>query len=308
MTERYPLSPDMQTFIEESQRFPAEGPGLAAQRDAYNRLCRAYTPPRPADLEVIDTQLGGVPVRLYRPQSETPDPGWPGILYLHGGGWIVGNLDSHEFLTADLALRLNATVIAVDYRLAPEHPFPAPLDDCLTAWHGLQAQAQDYRLNLQRLAVAGDSAGGTLAAALCLALRDHGEPMPCAQALIYPLLTAASLLSETRYADAPLLSAKEVHECLAAYLPHAADHNNPLAMPLAAKNLSDLPPAFIAVSEFDPLHDHGVQYRSRLEEAGILVRFHEGTGLVHGSLRAHAPEAQGLYTALVTALSSYLHV
>jgi acetyl esterase len=306
MTQHYPLTPELWTFIQDSVRFTSPDAGVAAQRETYDQMCRTYTPQRPAELQIVDTDIAGVPTRFYRPRSQPPASGWPAILYLHGGGWMVGNLDSHEFLTTELSQRLHALVIAVDYRLAPEHPFPAPLDDCLAVWRDLTCHADLHQLDPERFAVAGDSAGGNLAAALCLALQYSGEPLPCGQALIYPALTADRLPSEERYADAPLLSAQELRTYLTAYLPNAADGDNPLAMPLAATDLANLPPAFISVNEFDPLRDHGIRYAEYLRKADVEVNLYEGTGLVHGSLRAQTAQARALREALIKALQELL--
>ncbi|MGH8355207.1 MAG: alpha/beta hydrolase, partial [Pseudomonas sp.] len=301
MASRYALSAPMAAFVERSLGFTATEPSLQALREAYSRMSRAFTPERPAGLAVTDLSLRQVPVRLYRPSGVRPENGWPCVLYLHGGGWVLGDLDSHDFITADLAARLNAVVIAVDYRLAPEHPFPAAFDDCLAVWQALGAEQRALELDPARLAVAGDSAGGNLAAALCLALRDAGEPLPCGQALLYPGLGGdPDLPSRSQCADAPLLSAADLDCYLALYLPGPA-RRNPYAQPLAATHFERLPPAFIAVAEFDPLRDDGHRYHERLSAAGVAVSFHLGQGLVHGCLRARGqvPEVDLLYDKLL---------
>src|SRR5476651_472376 len=156
MTLSYPLSPELAGFVAASLEFTALEPSIQGQREAYSRMCRAYTPAHPAGLALINTRLADVPVRLYRPeQPETRDAAC--VVYLHGGGWVVGDLDSHDFITAELASLLSAVVIAVDYRLAPEHPFPAAFEDCLAVWRGLQTGAAAWQLDPQRMAIAGDS-------------------------------------------------------------------------------------------------------------------------------------------------------
>lgn len=225
MAAKYPLSPAMWRFVEHSRAFASDSPRLDAQRAAYARMCQAFAPPRPAGLRVLDSCLPAAPpvrVRRYRPDRPAPPGGWPALLYLHGGGWMLGGLDSHDFICADLAARLGLLVLAVDYRLAPEHPFPAALQDCLRAWQALSLGELDEALDGRRLLVAGDSAGGNLAAALCLALRDSGAPSPAAQILLYPLLSAAPSPSRIDCADAPLLGLGDVQACLDAYLPLAA--------------------------------------------------------------------------------------
>lgn len=306
MGSRYLLSPAMAAFVERSQGFVPRDGSLAALRDAYAALCAAFPPPRPGGLEIDERRLADVPVRIYRPANAVTHR--PGVLYLHGGGWTLGGLDSHDFLTAELALALQAVVIAMDYRLAPEHPFPAAFDDCRAVWHALHTDASAIGLDPARIAVAGDSAGGNLAAALCLALRDGGEALPCAQALIYPALGANDLPSRHQCADAPLLSRDDLLQCLAHYLPDPQQHRNPYAMPLAATDFAGLPPAFIGVAEFDPLHDDGLLYRDRLRDAGVPVRFHPGHGLVHGCLRARgqAFEVDDLFAELLAALRLFL--
>lgn len=166
MAAKYPLSPAMWRFVEHSRAFASDSPRLDAQRAAYARMCQAFAPPRPAGLRVLDSCLPAAPpvrVRRYRPDRPAPPGGWPALLYLHGGGWMLGGLDSHDFICADLAARLGLLVLAVDYRLAPEHPFPAALQDCLRAWQALSLGELDEALDGRRLLVAGDSAGGNLA-------------------------------------------------------------------------------------------------------------------------------------------------
>jgi acetyl esterase len=285
MSAHYPLSPAMAEFVVRCQSFAAAGADIAAQRAAYDALCQAFTPPRAPGVEWRDLRLGSVPVRLYRPRGTAPAAGWPVVLFIHGGGWMLGGLESHAFLCDHLTARLPLALVAVDYRLAPEHPFPAPLEDCLEAWRALGTKAMELALDGDRMAVMGDSAGGNLAAALCLALRDSGGPLPCAQALVYPSLSAEPLPSHRSLADAPLLSGEDLAACIAAYLPTPSTRRSPLASPLAAADLRGLPDAFVAVAEFDPLRDDGIHYARRLRADGIPLEFHAGEGLVHGCLR-----------------------
>lgn len=285
MSGRYRLSAQMAAFVAESRAFVAQDASPAAQRQAYRALCAALNPPRAPGLEVVDLTLDGVAVRRYLPGGPMPTAGWPALLYLHGGGWMLGDLDSHDFLCAHLAARLGVVVLAVDYRLAPEQPFPAALEDCLGVWQALRDERLGVPLDQRALALAGDSAGGNLAVALCLALRQARQRQPCAQALVYPALSPVPLPSHRRCADAPLLSLADLQACLAAYLPDPRSRANPLALPLAAADLRGLPPAFVAVAEFDPLRDDGARYAERLAADGVAVRFEPGPGLVHGCLR-----------------------
>jgi len=298
---RYPLSPGLAAFVDKTLSFTSPDSSFKGLRDNYSRMCRAFTPPRPAGLAVNDMQLARVPVRAYCPTSPMPESGWPCLLYLHGGGWVVGDLDSHDFITAQLAAQLQVLVIAVDYRLAPEHPFPAAFDDCLAVWRALHNGDSPYPLDARRQVVIGDSAGGNLAAALCLALRDAGEPQPVAQVLIYPGLGGPDdLPSRSQCSAAPLLSSSDLDCYHALYLP-GPECRSPYARPLLAEDFSDLPAAFIALAQFDPLRDDGDRYHQHLRAAGVDSTLYPGTGLVHGCLRARGltPEVDALYDALL---------
>lgn len=313
MQKHYPLSDEMREFVATSARFGAADDSVQAMRDAYDALCQHFTPARDARLAIEDHVIGEpgrhIPVRLYRPVGEAPAQGWPCVLYLHGGGWVVGGLDSHEFITAPMARDLSAVVVAVDYRLAPEHVFPAAFDDCLAAWRHLQAQGDAWGIDTSRVVLAGDSAGGNLAAALSLEIARSGGAAPRGQALIYPGLgTDHSLASFRENADAPLLSTADVEYFLRVYAPDPASHEDPRLALLAAPSLEGLAPAFVAVAEFDPLRDDGQLYVERLHAAGVPAQFHLGRGLLHGCMRAmgRCPETTGLYEAFIAAIAAML--
>lgn len=301
----YPLSQAMSAFIDKTLNFTAPDDSLEGSRQAYRQMCRAFTPPRPSTLAIEDLSLAGVAVRAYQPRVAPPLAGWPCILYLHGGGWVVGDLDSHDFICVELAEALGVLVVAVDYRLAPEHPFPAGFEDCLSVWRHLADLP--FAIDPRRRAVAGDSAGGNLAAALCLALRDAGQPQPRAQVLIYPALGGpAHLPSRDECSDAPLLSSSDLQRYDALYL-QGADPT-PYAAPLLADDLKGLAPVFVAVAQWDPLRDDGVLYSERLNAAGVDAALYVGKGLVHGCLRArgHVPEVDKMYRTLLAYLADTL--
>lgn len=304
--KRYTLSTGMQAFIEQTHAFGVTDTTLAAQRAAYSRMAAAFTPPCPQDVQVRDLKVPGVvPLRVFQPAQAAPLGGWPALLFMHGGGWMLGGLDSHAFFCAELTARLGVLVVAVDYRLAPEHPFPAALHDSLAAWRALRDGALDIPVDPTRLVAIGDSAGGNLAAALCLALREAGEPQPRLQALVYPALGDEDSVSRRDCADAPLLSVADLRACLDAYLPSPTC--SPLALPLLAGDFAGLAPAFIAVAEFDPLRDDGLRYAQRLADDGVAADYFPGHGLVHGCLRARdLPEVEQLYGALFAALENSL--
>jgi acetyl esterase len=299
----YPLSAQMTAFVEKTVSFNSTDSSLGGLRQAYSDMCRAFTPLPPAGLYVVDFELVGVPVRSYQPPVSPPTSGCPCIVYLHGGGWVVGDLDSHDFICAELASTLGVLVIAVDYRLAPEYPFPAAFEDCLGVWRALRTGP--FRLDPERTLVAGDSAGGNLAAALCLALRDAGEPLPAAQVLIYPGLGGDHRLpSRSECVDAPLLSSSDL-DCYHALYLRGTGQPSAYAMPLLAEDFSGLPPALIAVAQFDPLRDDGMLYAERLNAAGVAATLYYGEGLVHGCLRARGQvaEVDALYETLLGYLS-----
>ncbi len=305
---RYSISQQLYTFVEKTESFTNDDTSLAGLRQVYDRMCQAFTPPRPDGLQVSDFSLAGVGVRGYQPAKPTPSTGWPCILYMHGGGWVVGGLDSHDFICLELASALQVLVIAIDYRLAPEHPFPAAYDDCRAVWQAIQLCETPYEIDLQRLVVVGDSAGGNLAAALCLGLRDDRQPLPRAQVLVYPGLGgAADLPSRRDCFDAPLLSTSDTECYLTLYL-HGSRKPSPYAMPLLAEDFSSLPPALIAVAQFDPLRDDGMLYAERLQGAGVAATLYPGKGLIHGCLRARGqvPEVDQLYEYLLGYLREVL--
>ena len=303
---RYPISPELAAFVEKTESFTSDDSSLAGLRQNYDRMCRAFTPAKPEGLQVEDLTLAGVGVRSYLPASPVPADGWPCLLYMHGGGWVVGGLDSHDFICFELATALQVLVIAIDYQLAPEHPFPAAYEDCRAVWQAIQAGQAPYAINLRRLVVMGDSAGGNLAAALCMGLRDDGQPLPRAQVLIYPGLGGpCDLPSRRDCMDAPLLSSADTDGYLALYL-QGSERPSPYAMPLLAADFSGLPKALIAVAQFDPLRDDGMLYAERLQAAGVAAVLYPGKGLVHGCLRARrqAPEVDRLYEYLLDYLGS----
>lgn len=285
------LDPEIRAYVEAAQRFAPASDAIDDRRDAFLRACRACTPQRPAGLRVADHRLDGLGLRVYKPAGQVPDGGWPTLLYLHGGGWDLGSLDTHDWFAYALAARVRVAIVAVDYRLAPEHCYPAPLEDCMAAWHGLRGGLVDAELSRQRLMVGGDSAGGTLAAGVCRALRRDGLPQPLGQLLVYPVLTARDHLPSMReYAQAPMLNVVGLGKSLDGYLPDPRQRLDPCAMPLEATDFSGLAPAFIAVAGIDPLRDHGVAYGQALREAGVEAEVWVVEGLVHSGLRAFGVE------------------
>ena len=220
----------------------------------------------------VELEVEGVACRLYRPEAvERPAV----LVYLHGGGWIVGGLDSHQGIAHALCARAGIAVLAVDYRLAPEHPFPAPLEDCLTAarW----ASEQDFA----SVSVGGDSAGGNLAAAVALVFRAEGRPLAC-QLLVYPALDASGSLPS--YSENGSGYGWESDDMRWYWEQYAGSHphDDPLLSPYAASDLAGLAPAAVASAEYDLLRDDADRYAERLRDAGVPVWHKAYPGLIHG--------------------------
>jgi acetyl esterase len=245
---------------------------------------RALTQPDPPEVaEVRSLDADGVPLRLFR--SAAADAGRPSpvLVYLHGGGWLVGNLDSHDVLCRQLALSSQGAVVAVDYRLAPEHPFPAALDDSLTALRWIRRHAAALDLDGSRLAVGGDSAGGNLAASACLALRAGGEPLPGFQLLVYPVTDLRQgMPSYTANAQGFGLTRDAMAHYRALYVPEAAQWTDWRASPLLADDHRGLPPALVLTAGFDPLRDEGRAYADALSAAGVPTQFVCFERQIHG--------------------------
>jgi acetyl esterase len=224
---------------------------------------------------------GGLGARLYVPFGATV-PG-PLLVYLHGGGWVLGDLDTHDATCRFLAREAGVRVLAVDYRLAPEHPFPAPLDDTVTAVRFAIDQAGRLGADPARIAVGGDSAGGNLAAAAARLLARAESPAPAFQLLIYPITDLSRKRpSYQLFREGFFLTESQMDWYRDHYLPAPEAALDPRASPLLADDLAGLPPSHIAVAGFDVLRDEGEEYANRLRAAGVPVTVSRHTGLVHG--------------------------
>lgn len=228
--------------------------------------------------------------RLYEPEG-LPEQA-PGILYFHGGGFVIGDLESHHATCAELARDARARLVAVDYRLAPEHRFPVAADDALAAYTWLLERAGSIGIEAGRIAVAGDSAGGNLAAVLCLDARDRGLPLPALEVLIYPATDmTCSSASHLSFAEGYLLTKPLKDWFLAQYLPPGQSLRDPRCSPLHAESHAGLPPAIVVTAGFDILRDEGQAYADRLEAAGVPVLRRHHAGLVHGFATMTGPIA-----------------
>jgi acetyl esterase/lipase len=259
------------------------------------------------DMAAVDTLAcpgpdGPAPIRRYRPKNIAPGA----ILYLHGGGWVAGSLDTHDGVCRRLANASGRTVFAVDYRLAPEHPFPAGLKDAVAAIRWLQDEASALGVG-RDLVVAGDSAGGTLAAAACLALPPARKPTLLL--LICPILDIArESASRREYAKGYFLSRETLARDLADYAPPGADLADPRLSPLYADDLSALPPTQVHVAEFDPFRDEGLALAARLQAAGRPVTSTLHPGMIHYfyAMPGAIPYADKALTEIGTAVRTAL--
>jgi acetyl esterase len=222
---------------------------------------------------------GEIPVRIYTPTASQP---LPVVVYFHGGGWVIGGIETHDSTCQHLATAVPAVVVSVDYRMAPEYPFPAPLEDCVAATRWVYDHAEELGADPARLAVAGDSAGGNLAAVVSLKAREQGGPPIVFQLLVYPATDlTCSFASHVENGEGYLLTGEGIRWFLDLYIPDA-DRKNPDASPHFAEDLSGLPAALIITAEFDPLRDEGEAYAARLREAGVLAKASRYDGMIHG--------------------------
>ena len=228
--------------------------------------------------DVLPGPNGPIPIRLYTPLGAAADP-LPAMIFFHGGGWVAGGLDTHDGVCRRLANASGCRLVSVDYRLAPEHPFPAGIQDAEAAVRALAGAADAYRIDAARLGVAGDSAGAGLAAAVCQQARASG-PQIAFQLLICPILdVAAESASRVELAEGYFLSRATLERDLELYAPLMRD--DPRVSPLRAVDLEGLPPAYIHVAEFDPFRDEGLAYAARLRAAGVAVAETRHEGMIH---------------------------
>lgn len=274
-------------------------PAAEARRLADDRVVRTNMPAEPVQsVRTVDPGNGVPRLRLYHPGGEA----LPVLLFLHGGGWTVGNLDTHDPQCRALANRVGCLVAAVEYRLAPEHRFPAAYEDCWAALRWIAHHAAEHGGDPGRIAVAGDSSGGGLAASLCLAARDAGGPRLLAQALIYPALDLGMATgSYRRLADGYFLTAAKMRWFIGNYLSDPAQAEDWRASPLRAASFAGLPPALVITTDLDPLCDEGRDYAARLREAGVEAELVEYGGWPHGFFFWSGTEAAASSLARVEA-------
>ncbi|MDL2409361.1 alpha/beta hydrolase [Rhizobium calliandrae] len=286
--------------------------GTAQQaRVDYNAGFPALQGAKEAVASVEDRQISGpdgsITVRIYRGFG-APSKDGPGLLYFHGGGWVIGNLDSHDEICRWFANLGKCTVICPDYRLAPEHKFPAGLMDCAAALGFMAKSATDFGIDLRRIAVAGDSAGGNLAAVLAVMSRSGAAPRLAAQLLIYPNTDATQTAdSYRRYATGFGLTATTMKWFRDYYVRTAADIVDWRVSPLRAESVAGAAPAFIATAGYDILVDEGTAYAERLRQEGVRVVLRHWPGQIHGfvSMGRYVPQARQAVQEAVAAWRSF---
>ncbi len=286
------LHPQTQAMIDAMARMNLLPPDQLTVEEARAQFNRSRAPFLAAPQEVgavvnatIPGSVGAIPIRSYRPLSSRPDEALPALIFFHGGGWVFGGLDSHDPLCRELCNVGGCAVIAVDYRLAPEHRFPAAVEDAIAATRHVARHAKDLGVDAGRLAVGGDSAGGNLAAVAALTFRDQGGPRLKLQVLIYPVTDfAMDSPSYATIANGFTLTRERMRYFRASYLRGPEDIADWRASPLEAPDFSGLPPALVIGAAYDPLVDEGKAYADRLAGAGVPVRYSSYEGMTHGFL------------------------
>ncbi len=284
------LDPEVKSFLEEIER--AAPPPLS--RETYMNQRRfvdamaGKTPRPPHGLRKIEDMLtpvafGEVPVRIYVPEGDGP---LPVLVFCHGGGWVVGGLAMEEHVCLALSERTPCVVVSVDYRLAPEHPFPAALTDVYHVFRWIADNAATFGGDGKRIAVSGESAGANLVTAAALLSKEKGGPKAVLQVLINPVtdLTGFHTRSHNEFRKGFVLTRADMEAVTALYVPDGEDRANPLISPLLARDLSGLPPALIITSKFDPLRDEGEAYAKRLMDAGVPVTLNRYDDTIHAFL------------------------
>jgi acetyl esterase len=287
-----PLHPEVQQMID-----GMSGSGLALGEGASPDEVRAVTrsllavPDRRTPIHAVADDTipgpgGEIPIRVYRPRATVV---LPAIVWFHGGGFVIGDLETHDEMLRNLAIDARCAVVSVDYRLAPEHKFPAAVDDAVAAWCHVAQHATDIGFDPTHLAIGGDSAGGCLAIVATLAARDAGAPRPCFQLLVYPV-TDYEFESDSMHENATgyFLTVDGIRWYNDHYARSDADHVDWRYSPLRAGDVSELPPALVVTAEFDPLRDQGEAFVRRLRGAGIDATGVRADGLFHGFFGMHA--------------------
>jgi acetyl esterase len=280
-----PLDPQAKALIDATAGLPPTETLTPEEARAGHRERAKLTSGEPQTIQQIrDATIAGpagaIPLRIYVPDGTPP---MPGLVYFHGGGWVTGDLDTHDVLCRALANGAGCVVVAVHYRLAPEHKFPAAIDDAVAATRWVVEHAAEIGVDPNRIAVGGDSAGGNLAAATALVVRHEGGPQLVYQLLIYPVIDYNfDTSSYLENAEGYRLTRAGMQYYWAHYLRDPSHATDDRAAPLRSDSHADLPAALVITAEYDPLRDEGRAYADRLRDAGVPVIYREYPGMIHG--------------------------
>ena len=283
----HPQTKALLELIEKNGLPPTHTLAPPAARQMY-RERRFYSQPAPPEVAQVRDLVasgphGDIPLRLYRPLGSAADETLPVLVYYHGGGWVIGDLDTHDTLCRELANGARCCVVAVDYRMSPEQRFPVAVDDCVAATYWVRREAASLGIDAARLAVGGDSAGGNLAAVVAIVARDAGDLPIAYQLLIYPATDQRrGAPSHTSNGQGYLLTTDSMKYFHDHYLPDAARDLDWRASPLLHADLSKLPPALVLTAGYDPLRDEGMQYAERLTDAGSQATYVCFDRQIHG--------------------------
>lgn len=283
-----PQLAEILAIAEKAGRPPLESLPVDEARREYRKRADTFGLPAAEMFAVVERSLAGpaapLPVRLYVPVGVL-DPA-PLLVFFHGGGWTVGDRDTHDRACRYLAENARCRVASVDYRLAPEHPFPAAVEDCWAAYAAIAREPAPWDADPRRIAVGGDSAGGNLAAVVAQLAREKKAPAPCFQLLIYPAVNmTGAYASIERFGKGYLLTKSMIDSFMGYYTPKPEMRRDARASPLLARALAGLPPAFVQTAGFDPLQDEGAAYAKALASAGVAAEHKHYPALVHGYLQ-----------------------
>lgn len=298
-----PFDPLVKAFLDQLSAVPGPKTWQMTPDQARETFAGMMQVAGPRDVPIgkvvnlaAESEDGPIPLRSYTPVAASAEP-LPTLIYFHGGGFVFGNLDTHDGLCRLIANESGCRVIAVDYRLAPEHKYPAAVDDAVRATEWIAENASQLGVDANRLAVGGDSAGGALAAIVCQQARKKGGPEIDFQLLMFPVTQIGTETNSLReFAEGYFLETATLNWFYNHYLPSGADDSDPRISPLSAESAKGLPRAYVTVAGFDPLHDEGVAYAEKLLDAGVSVTIVDYTDMVHDftymqSVLPQAPEA-----------------
>jgi acetyl esterase len=288
-TPAVPMDEDSIAYLKMQPAAPAGPQTPDARREAYRRARLKTQPDLPQVFQIKEYEVpgpkGSVTVRLYRGAGASPEAALPVLVFFHGGGWLVGSLDTHDWICRSIANKTDAAVVSVDYRLAPENPFPAAYEDAVAATRWVVANAATLHLDLAHVSVGGDSAGGNLAAAVAIALRNAGATKLHSQILIYPAVDL-SMSGDYygRFTKGVILTDDAMRDYIEKYVPYVALRKDWRVSPLLAPSLEGLPPTLVLLAGYDPLCAEGEAYAARLAKEGVPTSVKRYPGQMHGFL------------------------